>query len=202
MDERRLAPGTKLGLLEDVKIATPCSASWDSMKGDARVRSCGLCRLNVYNLSGMSREAGEALVRGKEGRLCVRLFQRADGTVLTQDCPEGFSALARRKLAVSLLSVTAVASAIAVSLVGFVLGKNDATDPSRPGRYPWPLMGASTVDEKPKPPRATPPARPAPPGCWVMGEVEPPPQQRKPQQGKPQQGKPQQGSVPPQQGGN
>ena len=51
------------------------------MKGDQRVRFCDQCKLNVYNLSEMSRPAAERLVLQTEGRLCVRYYQRADGTM-------------------------------------------------------------------------------------------------------------------------
>jgi hypothetical protein len=44
--------------------------------------------LNVYNLSEMSQESAEALIAETEGRLCVRFYQRADGTVLTRDCAD------------------------------------------------------------------------------------------------------------------
>ena len=70
-------------------IATPCPASWDDMEGDDRVRFCPECELNVYNLSAMTEEQALALVQEREGRLCVRLYQREDGTVLTSDCPVG-----------------------------------------------------------------------------------------------------------------
>ena len=56
-------------VLENIRIAMPCSADWDDMSGDDRVRFCGKCEKNVYNLSAMTREAGEALVQEKEGRL-------------------------------------------------------------------------------------------------------------------------------------
>ena len=60
------------------------------MIGTARVRYfCHHCRLNVYNLSAMSREDAETMIRGREGRLCVRFFRRADGTMIIQDCPIG-----------------------------------------------------------------------------------------------------------------
>ncbi len=78
-----------------VQVASPCPASWDQMQGDDKVRFCGECRLHVYNLSAMSRREAEEMVRNKEGRLCVRFFQRADGTVLTQDCPRGLAAVGR-----------------------------------------------------------------------------------------------------------
>jgi hypothetical protein len=40
--------------LNDLRIASPCSANWDEMVGDNRQRFCGDCKLNVYNLSGMT----------------------------------------------------------------------------------------------------------------------------------------------------
>ena len=83
------------GRLESVRIASPCSASWDDMPGDA-VRYCGVCQLNVYNLSGMTRPEAETLINGSEGRLCVQLFRRADGTVITADCPTARRTLRRR----------------------------------------------------------------------------------------------------------
>ena len=62
--------------LETVGVASPCAVPWDEMKGDDRVRFCGRCNLNVYNLSGMGRQQAEALVGNTEGRLCVRLLKR------------------------------------------------------------------------------------------------------------------------------
>jgi hypothetical protein len=75
--------------LEDVRVANPCKASWDAMYGDDRVRFCASCKLNVYNLSGMTRPEVTQLFQLVEGRLCVRFYRRTDGTLLTQDCPVG-----------------------------------------------------------------------------------------------------------------
>ena len=72
--------------LDAIEIPVPCKASWEGMKGDDRVRHCDLCRLNVYNLSGMARKEAEALLTGSKGRVCVRLYRRPDGTVLTRNC--------------------------------------------------------------------------------------------------------------------
>jgi hypothetical protein len=47
------------------------------------------CQLQVFNLSGMRRHQAEELIVKAEGRLCVRLYQRADGTIITADCPLG-----------------------------------------------------------------------------------------------------------------
>jgi hypothetical protein len=85
-------------MLDDIRVATPCPASWANMPGDARRRFCDQCRLHVYNLSAMSRAQAEELIRSTEGRLCVRLYRRRDGTVITQDCPVGFAALKSERL--------------------------------------------------------------------------------------------------------
>jgi hypothetical protein len=66
------------------------------MTGDNRVRFCGHCQLNVYNISALSRIEAEKLITSTEGRLCARLFRRDDGTILTKDCPVGLRALRRR----------------------------------------------------------------------------------------------------------
>lgn len=85
-----------LVVLEDYYVAAPCHAPWDQMTGDNRVRLCAQCNLNVYNISEMTRREAEALIRTHKGRLCVRYFQRADGTILTKNCPRGFEMLVRR----------------------------------------------------------------------------------------------------------
>src|SRR5436853_394632 len=109
-----------LSLLDRVRIASPCTASWAAMKGDDRDRYCDQCSLHVYNLSEMTRAEAEALVRQREGRMCVRLYRRRDGTVLTRDCPIGLAAV-RHRLVTGLLAVSAVAWTVfasALSLAG------------------------------------------------------------------------------------
>lgn len=90
-------PGKK-SPLDRVKIAAPCSAEWDQMfsfQGE-RIRFCSQCNLNVYNLSEMTRGEAESLITRTEGRLCVRFYRRADGTILTQNCPIGLRAIKRK----------------------------------------------------------------------------------------------------------
>ena len=101
-------------VLDELRVASPCSAEWEEMRGDERVRFCGKCEKNVYNLSSMTRGDAETLVREKEGRLCVRFYRRADGTVLTRNCPVGLSALKRR--------VSRVAGAALSAALGFFAG--------------------------------------------------------------------------------
>jgi hypothetical protein len=87
-----------LPMLEDVRVASPCTADWGTMIGDGRVRFCGECQKHVYNLSGMSREEAEALVRGTSNDICIRFHRRADGRVLTSDCSVGARRARRRKV--------------------------------------------------------------------------------------------------------
>src|SRR5262249_39510369 len=84
---------------DNIRIAAPCSADWAKMSGDDRARFCGDCKLNVYNLSDMTRDEAEALIREREGRLCVRYYQRADGTILLKDCTVGVHRRRRRRIA-------------------------------------------------------------------------------------------------------
>ena len=59
------------------------------MTGDNKIRFCGQCRLNVYNLAEMSREEIAGVVRQTGGRLCGRLYVRADRMATVRDCPRG-----------------------------------------------------------------------------------------------------------------
>ena len=82
--------------LNNLRVASPCRADWTQMSGDDRVRHCSECKLNVYNLSEMSRREAEELIASREGRSCVRFYRRADGTVITRDCPIGLRHLVRK----------------------------------------------------------------------------------------------------------
>jgi hypothetical protein len=116
----RKQPGARLPILENIHVAAPCPADWEKMSGSAHVRHCGECNLNVYNISEMTRREAENLIRAHEGRLCVRFYRRADGTILTQNCPAGLKALARR---ISRIAAAVVTAAITV---GPVFGQNAA----------------------------------------------------------------------------
>ncbi len=100
--------------LNHVRVAAPCNVDWDSMFGDERVRFCGQCKLNVYNLSEMTRSEAELLVARSEGRLCVRYYRRRDGSIITQNCPVGLRAIKRR--------LSRIASAIGSTVLSFFAG--------------------------------------------------------------------------------
>ncbi|MBK6314325.1 MAG: carboxypeptidase regulatory-like domain-containing protein [Blastocatellia bacterium] len=101
-------------LLNDIRIATPCTANWDQMTGTDTVRFCGECKLNVYNISGMQAKEAARLVESAEGRLCVRLYKKTDGTVLTQNCPVGVRAAMRRATRAAGAALTAALGIFAV----------------------------------------------------------------------------------------
>ena len=100
--------------LSHVRIAAPCRADWERMQGNERVRFCGECSRNVYNLSNMPKKDAEALILNAEGRLCVRYYHRSDGTILTGNCPVGLQALKRR--------VSGISRAVASSVLSFFAG--------------------------------------------------------------------------------
>ncbi|RYG74348.1 hypothetical protein EON80_02545 [bacterium] len=102
--------------LELIRIASPCSADWSKMSGDDRSRFCASCAKNVYDFSAMTRLEAQQLILEKEGHLCVRLHRRADGTIITSDCPVGLSVTARSKR--SLRGIMTAVAAVLVSALG------------------------------------------------------------------------------------
>ena len=79
-----------------IEVARPCPVSWDSMAGDERARFCAICQKHVYNLSAMKVGEAQDLLRAKDGKVCVRFYERADGTVMTEDCGFGVARAAAR----------------------------------------------------------------------------------------------------------
>jgi hypothetical protein len=103
----------RLPLLDKIRVAAPCSESWDLMQGSDQVRHCTKCDQDVFNLSAMTREDAEMLVRDKQGNLCARYFQRKDGTIITQNCPVGV----RTQRRVAAVAAGAIASVVGGSAV-------------------------------------------------------------------------------------
>ena len=102
--------------LDDIRVASPCTASWDDMTGGDRVRFCAACQKNVFNLSAMKRSEAQALVEASEGKVCARFYRRADGTVLTADCPVGLALVAKRARRMAAGAVATSLGAIAAVL--------------------------------------------------------------------------------------
>ena len=75
--------------LDQISIAAPCPIKWDDMAGDEQIRFCALCELNVYNISEMTRTDAQTFLSNQTGKMCLRLYRRKDGTLITKDCPIG-----------------------------------------------------------------------------------------------------------------
>jgi hypothetical protein len=111
-------------------IAAPCDVPWASMVGDDRRRHCGECKRDVHNLSAMTDaevvaflEAVAALPENVQAP-CVSLYQRADGTMLTADCPVGLRRRRRRAILVSTMQLGAVAVVAVTALATMFLHQN------------------------------------------------------------------------------
>lgn len=153
---------TSPAALDRIRVASPCEASWSDMTGDDRVRHCHLCKMNVFNLSGMSREEAQRLLQGAEGRLCVRYYQRADGTVLTSDCPKGLAAIRRRLV----VAAAALVGVFGVVTSGLAYAFGGASHPR-----PIPVAGPPIADPVPPDPDPV-------PDQPIMGRMVCPPQQQ------------------------
>ena len=112
-----------LDAIDRIEVASPCDASWEEMRGDDRVRFCGLCSKNVYNFAKMSRAEIAALIANTEGRVCGRLFRRADGTVLTSDCPVGLAERSYQHAKRLTLGAACAVAMLLCSLAVFVFGR-------------------------------------------------------------------------------
>ena len=175
-------PRTDLEVLNQVRIASPCEVGWDTMKGDDRVRHCAQCDRSVYNLAKLTAAEAVALLRAEGGPPCLQIWRRADGTVLTADCPVGRRVVARRR------SCLALAAAVALGLLGAgvwathrplppptelpttVMGEMVAPSDLQRGRVgnPTRLMG-KMLPSRPKP--RTPRPKPLP-ATMLMGDVD------------------------------
>ncbi len=102
--------------LDEVSIAAPCPVSWAEMDGDERKRFCSLCSLHVYNISEMKRKEAEDLLSENTDGVCLRLFRRADGTLITKDCPVGrrLTDAVKRRVRAAAVALVAMLNASAV----------------------------------------------------------------------------------------
>jgi hypothetical protein len=108
--EERIKERRRLPLLDQVKVASPCPAKWDDMVGDDRKRFCLSCDKHVFNISALSREDAEQFLQENAGgEVCVRYYQRADGTIMTSDCAVGVTRKRRKKVALAVAGAGALA---------------------------------------------------------------------------------------------
>nr|HEX4312748.1 hypothetical protein [Kofleriaceae bacterium] len=127
-DAARERDRRQLPMLDRLEVASPCKMRWDDMMrtGDDRVRSCGACQKNVYNVSALTADEVDRLILATESRACVRYWQRADGTILLADCTIG----GRRRAAVR-FAVAGVVGAAAAAAMAYTLAQPVQAPPVR-----------------------------------------------------------------------
>ncbi len=89
----------------------------------------------------MTRKAAEQLVASREGRLCVRYYQRADGTVITRDCGGGLRRAMKRA---RMLTATVAGFLFAAALAPFGIGWASKPQPQTGSSAPC-VMGESNA---------------------------------------------------------
>jgi hypothetical protein len=170
----RQSDGAARDAIDQIEIRSPCTVSWDEMRlagGDGRVRFCGQCRQNVYNVEAMSRGEARRLIAAREGRVCVRILRRPDGTLVTADCWARLRAARRRGFLpfLGMLVLVGFTELIAIGaglarLKGMIGGP-----PPAPRRVSLPVAG-QLVAPPPAPIMGAPPPLPE----REMGEKAPP----------------------------
>jgi hypothetical protein len=65
----------KKSFIDSIRVANPCSESWDEMTGNDRVRFCSHCAKDVNDLSAMTRKEAVRVVRKSGGALCIRYVE-------------------------------------------------------------------------------------------------------------------------------
>jgi hypothetical protein len=107
----------------------------------------------------MSREDAERLLEERSGtEMCVRFYQRADGTMMTEDCPVGVKKKRRKKLALAIAGAGAMAAAAVTSMSRAVVMQG-----AIPVERPMPVMGEMLPPHQPG-------VQPAPPPHVKMGK--------------------------------
>lgn len=125
------------------------------MSGDDRRRFCASCKLHVHDLSAMTKmQALAFLQRVGQGHACVRLFRRADGTMLTRDCPVGVRQRMRRMIARAAALWVALATGLAacVRQSSGSLTNAPAVPTKSPEPSPRVLMGEMEMGDVASPP--------------------------------------------------
>jgi len=148
-----------------LRLARPCPVDWNAMEGDDRVRFCKLCERDVYHLSAMKHVEVQELMLTKQGKLCVRFFQRADGTVMTSDCPVGKRERRRRSMLMT-AGAAGAAALLAAASAGFL--RMESVDDLE---LPQPSRGLTMV--VPPPPKLPPPPMAVRPVKYVIMDKAP-----------------------------
>lgn len=129
--------------LDNLHIASPCTADWNRMVGNEQVRFCEHCKLSVHNISEMRASDALRLVRNSKGRLCVRYVSTSEGTVKTLPSLRQLYSIKRRA---SRIAAGAFGAALSLSAAGaHALPLSQAAEPDA-NEYEWSLKSQSAQD--------------------------------------------------------
>jgi len=107
----------KKDFLDSINVKSPCGESWDEMTGSDTVRFCSHCAKDVHDLSAMTRQRAEKLVKDSNGKLCVRYVKTPQGKLLT--APPKFTQIKRQ----ARIAAGALAASMALSTLAYAQGE-------------------------------------------------------------------------------
>jgi hypothetical protein len=164
-------------IVDRIDIPLPCHVPWANMTGDDRVRFCGDCRQNVYNVAMFTRAEATRLLNDSSGRVCLRIFRRPDGTVVTDDCRARLRAARKRGLLIFAGTLVVVFWAqICAQFVGLMgLRRVMSSGGTMGDVVTMPMAGAPVLPPAPAPVPVPVPMMGEPvPAVELTGEVAPP----------------------------
>jgi hypothetical protein len=71
--------------IDKLGINSPCTADWNKMKGNDRIRYCEECKRYVHDFSRLPRRQVQDLIAASPGRICARLTYNEDDSVIFLD---------------------------------------------------------------------------------------------------------------------
>lgn len=99
-------------LLDQIEIVSPCSADWDSMKGNDQIRFCEHCNRNVNDLTQITHKQIKRLIAHSNGRFCVRYYPGSGAPLPARSIPQKVHQIGRR---VSRIAAGAFTAALSLS---------------------------------------------------------------------------------------
>ncbi len=113
-----------LPLLQRIFVASPCNVPWESMQGDERVRHCGSCDKQVFDLSALTTVEAEKLL-AENNNICAQYYRREDGTILTADCPVGVEKKRKTRRKAVVIAATIASTVAGAALAASVFSRGD-----------------------------------------------------------------------------
>ena len=142
-------------ILDSICIAMPCSVDWNEMKGDNKVRLCGGCNKNVYNLSAMSKSEAEEVLSGPT-LPCIQIMRSNEGAIVVDETAiltQGKSNVIRGFWSYGKTAVSAVLSLIATLAPQWASAADEKNKPMLRGKPAMvtPLNGGPKELKQPTP---------------------------------------------------